>query len=155
MSAAVNVAIADALRGNSALVALLATDTDLVDVDGNPTSGPAIYYARKSETPPLYDQVTILEETLDPANLYAPTWNEDEEYYQVTAWTNKRGSGVLDGIRRQIDISLNKQILPAADPTQAKIRYVRRVGGSSRSLYDPIAKAWFWMLRYRAWVASV
>ena len=146
MSAGVDVAILTALRANTNLVALLGTqDSGL----------PAIFNAHKLETPPIYDQVTFRESVRDPKNFFAPTWNEDDEYYDLEAWTNKRGSGIIANILREVDRSINKRILAMPDPSTQKMRYIRRIPGGSPTLPDTTLQVWFGMCRYRASVQSV
>ena len=144
-----NQAILTALRANTALCALLGTQTG---------GQPAIFYAKRSELPPLGaagDVVTFRECVLDPDSLFAPTWNEESEYYDFEAWTAKRGSGVLSAIRYQLDVSLNKVVLPLPDPTHNAMRYMRRMAGGCSGEYDKDLREFFGLWRYRAWVRSV
>lgn len=146
MSAAVNQAILTALRGNSNLAALLATQE---------SGQPAIYYAHKLETPAIYEQVTFRECTLDASNGFFPSWNEDQEYYDFEVWTNKRGSGIISAIQRELDRTLHNVRLILPDPELQRMRWMRRVAGGSPSLPDTQLEAWFGLFRYRVWTVSV
>lgn len=135
-----------ALTGNSGLVALLGTQ------DGG---APAIYYARKSETPPVYAQVTFRESVLDSAQGFWSEFNNDQVYYDFEVWTDQRGSGIIDAIRAEIDRTLSRTRLTLPDPSLNYMYWMKRMPGSSPSNYDGALKAWWGMFRYRALVASV
>ena len=146
MSTAVNQAILTALRGNAALTGLLATQ---------PSGEPAIFYGHKSETPPIYAQLTFEEETIGPTPGFWPGWLNKDEYYNIAIWTNQRGSGIIDSIHLEVARTLHQVQLALPDPATNYMYWMRWAAGGKSSMYDHTLKAWFGLYRYRAWTAGI
>ena len=106
MSDIVNEVIYSTLSGDTGLVALLATDPR--------DNGPAIYYAEKSETPPVYPQITYRECLLNPIAKLG-TITADLEYYDFEIWVNSRLANAVSKIFRAMDPLLHRQRLAPAD----------------------------------------
>jgi hypothetical protein len=146
MSAQLNQAILTALRGNSALCAQLS-----IQASGQP----AIFYGHKSQSPPIYAQVTFEQSTDNPAPGFWPGWMNKEEDYDISIWTNLQGSDIIPHIHLEIARTLHQVQLYLPDPTTNYCYWMRWIAGGRASTYDHTLKAFFGLYRYRAWTAGI